>query len=263
MTKLKLKKAGKMKSRIGASLRIHIIVILGAIFIFIAPLIHIELPKTNSKVESFKQSYEPLFKEIEFRRKEIRKQYNEGIISGDQKITQDDLLENEEKEFLVKYENELTKVKDNSRVFGWLTLRQFFIGFGIRLPYLFFTLLIVYLIYKIDTKDKYLNRTFIFLKIALFTISFYLIIWSFWDKQDFPKGYYYTTALFLGFIASLIVISFLEYRRTLEMKLKSIVRMFFDVIYKDIPDNDFIKPEKEIEYRKMRIKITDKVVGNE
>jgi len=220
----KLKKAEKTKNRIGtASVSLHIIVILGAILIFIAPLVHIDFPITNSKVEAFKKSKKIIFEDFRRQKEEIRKNYNKGLITGEEKIAQDDLLTEKENTFLMQYQKELKTVIDKNRIFGWKTWKKFLIGFGVRLPYLFFTLMIVFFIQKLDTKDKYLKRTFTFTTIALFTTSFYQLIWVFWDKQDFPKGYYYVTALALGFIASLIAVSFLKYRKSLELKFKGVI----------------------------------------
>ena len=232
MTKFNLKKAEKTKNQIEVKNSTYFIVILGAILIFIAPLIHINLPEKNATVELFKEKNKEVFVNFKKERIKIRKDYDNKLISGDQKIAQDDLLERKEKEFLNSYQKELSIVKDNNRIFGWLTLRQFLVGFGVRLPYLFFTLLIVYLIQKINTEDKHLKRAFTFMQIALFTISFYLLIWVFWDMQDFPKGYYYATSLFLGFLASIASVSFLKYRKELEVKLKSAINRLIVFIIK-------------------------------
>ncbi len=224
--------------------KLHIVVIIGAILIFIAPLLHIDLPTKNKEVEVFKETYNSQFDEIKEQKVLIRKQYDSKKINGDQKIRKDDLLEKEEKELLIVYKVGLKEVVDKNRVFGWKTLKKFLIGFGVRIPYLFFTFIFIYLIKIINTQDKHLKRAFIFAQIALFTISFYLIIWSFWDKQDFPKGYYYTTALFLGFISSIATVSFLKYRTFIELKLKTIISTLIDFI---------VHSEKYMEDKKTKV----------
>ena len=232
MIKSNSKKAEKTKNQIETTINLHIVVILGAILIFIAPLLHIDLPTTNSKVDSFKVAYQEKFDAIKVKKALIRNQYDSKIITGDQKILNDDLLKVEEDRLQADYKIKLNDIINQNRVFGWKTLKKFLIGFGVRLPYLFFTLLIVYLIKLINTEDKYLKRTFTFVTISLFTISFYQLIWVFWDKQDFPKGYYYITALFLGFTASIIAVSFLKYRVTLETKFKNIINRLIVFIIK-------------------------------
>ena len=79
---------------------------------------------------------------------------------------------------------------------------------------------------------------------------------------DFPENWYMNIMRYIPILVSITLPLLFYHYQNIETKLKGIIKMFFDVIYKDIPDSDFIKPEKEKEYRKMRIKITDKVVGD-
>ncbi len=229
---------------------------IGAVLIFIAPIIHFNFPKKNAEIVSFEKK---LNNKILYFKEEIttlKQKYRDNVISAENYIIQ----LNEIEASILKQEQinqALLENKENdSRVLGWLTIRAFLIGFGIRLPYLFFSLLISYLIFKVNTEDKNLKLTFLFLQIACYTITLYELVWVFWHSQDYPLSAYKWIALYLSAFAATTVVYFISYRELLRMRLQKIVNALSRFIVIDARKH--IKPEEEKEYVNGYIKAIEK-----
>lgn len=255
----------KMKSLKGTN---NFLLIIGVMILFIAPLIHIEFDKKNHKVEAYKAKVnKQILKPIEESLKTLRLGYEQRKISAENYITNKDKLDLK----LLKAQQEYKKLveieKNKNRVFGWLTTRKFLIGFGIRFPYLLFSLIISYLISLINTKDKSLKRAFTFLQLALYTISGYVIIWCFWYSQDYPLSSYRFVAILLSALVSFLLYYFIRYTRVSlyakNYKLKHIIRMLFDFILVDSKQEDFIKEEKKAYYKQRSTELVKNALDNE
>ncbi len=255
----------KMKNQIGIR---NIFLIIGAILLFIAPFIHIEFSKKNSIVEKYKtETKKEIIIPIKNSIKELKQNYSKGNIVAENYILEYDKLSNELENAETKY-NKLVQIKkDEERILGWLTIRSFLVGFGIRLPYLLFSLIISYLISIINTKEKSLKRTFTLLQLTCYTISGYVIIWCFWYSQDYPLSSYRFVALAISALVSFSLYFFIKSRRdSLVQKLerlKHVIRNLFDFILMDSKEEDFVKEDKKVYYRDKSRELIKEALDNE
>lgn len=253
----------KTKKGIGKSI-IYVLLFIASVLLFTAPLAHMEFSKVNLTVKKEKKALKerlitPLEAKIAFNRVE----YDLNNISAINYIKQNDVLVNELKKAKKKYTNLSKTLVDKYRVFGWKTLRMFLIGFGIRLPFLLFSIIISFLILKINTNDSNLKRSFVFLQIASYTISFYVLVWCFWYSQDYPLSSYRWVVIGISVLASISTVYFIKYRKLLEHRYSQIIKGLFDFILSDLEDEDMIKEEKIPIYKEKSISLLKNALDNE
>ena len=172
--------------------------------IFIAPLVHIYFPKKNPDIEDYRADLQVSVIDLGNEITSIRSEYDQGLITANEYFNKyDNLIIDKEK---AESENRslLNDKVDSERVFGWKTIRIFLVGFGIRLPYLLFSIIISLLIARIRTRDINLSRTFFFLQTSCYSIATYELVWVFWDSQDYPIDTYR-----VAIIAMCVLVGFL------------------------------------------------------
>jgi len=236
----------RTKNQLGAKTIYHLIILIGAILIFIAPLVHVYISKDNPSVVAYKKELSLKEKKYDNELIELRKKYDKRLLSAEKFIIQNDNL----KALLtvqINKNNKLLKEKvDENRIFGWKTLRVFLVGFGIRLPYLLFSLIISFLIFKIKTDDKTLKKAFVYLQIGAYTTTFYNLAWCFWYSQDYPLETYRYAIIIVSALVATSVVYFISYRELFTMRLQKIVNALSR--FTIIDARKYIKPESEKEY---------------
>ncbi|WNH09994.1 hypothetical protein [Thalassobellus suaedae] len=252
MSKIYSKYQEKTKNQIRLSFKktlTYIICIIGAVLIFIAPLVHIKFSKTNPVVESYKQELHDNIASIDNDLKALRLQYYSG---NQEYFTQYDNLISKRNATEIANDKLINLKIDENRIFGWKTLRSFLIGFGVRLPYLLIAFLVSYLITKQKTEDIYLKHCYNLLQVSLYGISLYLIIWCFWPHQDYNITTYLFAVLALCILVSAMGVCFITYREIFKLRLQKMVDAFSLFIVKDAKKH--IKKGGEKEYIKSYLK---------
>ncbi|WP_281991556.1 hypothetical protein [Aquimarina aggregata] len=192
---------------------ISFFILVGAVIIFTAPLLHIGFPKTpdyqkrfEDKIDSFNEIKDAELcdlKEALSQKKISPLDYIEEIeLFGVNRRVETDLLN-----------YQLDNLIDNNRVFGFRSMRIFLIGFGIRLPYILFSFVILFFFLYSKKKLKtsiYLYRGVVVLYSISFFISFYLIIW-FLLPRDLPITAYHFLIGILALLGSILSIYFSKY----------------------------------------------------
>ncbi|WP_299242990.1 hypothetical protein [uncultured Aquimarina sp.] len=214
------------------NLILPIFILLGAVIIFTAPLLHIYFPKKQNNQIEFEAKINDFNEEKDLALCDLKRQFETDQISSYEYINLleafqiDKDVEND----LLDYE--LDKIVDNNRVFGFRSLRVFLIGFGIRLPYILFSAIILFFVLYSREKLKkniYLYNAVRFLYSIAFLISFYMTIW-FLLPRDLPVTAYHILIGFLATLSSVCSIFLLKYyysRKTdfhLSLKVRELVR---------------------------------------
>lgn len=249
----------RTKSQIEAKkLFFYVLITLGAVILFTAPLVHIEFSKKNALAEKekniiYKETIVPIQNAIANNRKE----YDDKHINAETYVAKLDKLSKKLNLSKKNYKEQSRLIANQYRFFGWKTKRAFLIGFGIRLPYIMFCLIISYLLTLLNSKDKNFIKAFNFFQISSYTISLYVIIWCFWHSQDYPLSAYRWTIISVCGLVSLAVVYFINYRFALSHRYTIIIRNLFDFIIIDTPKKHITK-EKEPEYDKD----VDKIIQN-
>ncbi|WP_394749581.1 hypothetical protein [Spongiimicrobium salis] len=245
-----MQKTRTKKSIKTSKIVLSIFIALGAVFIFAAPLVHIEMPKKNPVVESYKKELRSKVTVIDDEIIYTKSQYEEGKITGDQAYN---LIINElqpKRAKLIEDNDELIDNKiDEHRVFGWKTWRALANGWGIRLPYIFFAILISVFVFALNTKNKQLKISLFFLQMSTFTMAFYQQVYTFWPYRDLPLRAYRGTIIAVCILISLASIFFIRYLSNRSNRFKSIIRFLNGVLITDVPP--LVKDEKEYQEQVM------------
>ncbi len=213
----------------------------GAILIFIAPLSHIYFPKKNKKVVAYELNLNQKVADIDNQLADNFCDFENNFIEkGDYLLNLHQL--NNKKELTITFNDQaLQQFAKQHRVFGWSTLRVFLIGFGVRLPYLLLSVIISFLVSKINTRDKYLKNWFFWIQISCYTISFYFMFWVFWTSQDFPLKTYPLFFILFSLLASLATVSFITYKEIFRLKASKRIEKLIVLL---ITNNKYIESKK-------------------
>lgn len=88
-----------------------------------------------------------------------------------------------------------------------------------------------------------------------------LLKWS--GHKDLPKQFYYI-AMVIGGVLSVIILKYFQNALLLsEQKLRKIIAVLMDSLYKDLEEKNLINPWMKKEFKKHRIDVTNKVVDYE
>lgn len=215
--------------------------------IFIAPIAHIEFPKQNKSITEFKNELNREIEIIDLKLSDVRNKYDNERITAKEFIDKTDELRLQKISLSTNNALLIKEKVDIERVFGWKNLRIFLVGFGIRLPYLLFSVIISFLIFQFNTKNKNLQRVFFLLQILCYTISFYVLIWCFWYSQDFPLSTYRIVAFLLAFLLALSSIYGVRYISSNTINLKSKIKYVMNLMINKAVDKGHIKDEAKYE----------------
>lgn len=224
-----------------ANILLYIIIIIGAVLIFTAPFWHIDLPKEHREITTLRKDLESKEKLLANEILDLRNSYTNGHITAEDYIIRSDaknkaLTELKESNFAT-----VTKAIDERRILSWKSPRAFFLGFGIRLPYVLFSLIISLLILVRKDDSKHLNYAFSFLLVACWSISAYLMVWVFWDFQDYPlKTYRYAFILISILIGTACAFFISNYRMTFSI-LSSKIRYIMNLMIIKAVDKGHVK----------------------
>lgn len=206
------------------------IIICSMIVINIAPFIHIDFPKKSNEVIRIEQKISDFKSQSNLDLEKIRKQYDIKNITAEKYIEQLDSLTEIHSSTLLSLKSELKTTIDTNRVFGFRSIRTFLIGFGIRLPYLFFSFSILSLFLYSRNKLSQNKNLFIAVKIlynSSFLISFYLLAWFIIPRQDYsPKAYYLMIGLISitsSFISIYLTKHYLDFINRLKRKIQTLI----------------------------------------
>lgn len=192
---------------------IAILIIIGAVTIFIAPLLHIKFPKTPEYLARFKDKINLFEEQKDTELCDLKEKYIQGLITPKEYIEQTEQfqIDRQVKSSLLEYQIE--NLIDDNRVFGFRNTRIFLIGFGIRLPYILFsTIILFFFLYSRDRlkSNRYLYRSVQILYTISFLISFYMTIW-FLLPRDISLTWYHILIGTLSVLSTVFSIFIVKY----------------------------------------------------
>lgn len=192
---------------------ISILITIGAVIIFTAPLLHIKFPKTPEYQARFKDKINLFSEKKDKELCNLKEKYIQGLITPKEYIERTDLLQIDRQVQLGMLEYQLRNLIDENRIFGFRSTRIFLIGFGIRLPYILFsTIILFFFLYSRDRlkNNKYLYRSVQLLYTISFLISFYMTIW-FLLPRDMSVTWYHILIGTLSILSTAFSIFIVKY----------------------------------------------------
>ncbi len=249
-----------------------LVVLIGILVVFASrmPFIHKNYEYVNSihspEYKAHRATYKLILEKRDALSNSLLNALDEGSITKQDYVDKIRKAQEESTLALSVYGKEKNALRGSYKYNGFNAYYLFLLNIGTPIMGFIICLFFIYSIFNpINSKIKKLIFS-IYSSIFLFSSSYMILHALYADKiygEDFPDSWYVNIMTYLPIIIALTIPLLFYHFQTIETKMKRIIHMFFDVIYKDIPNNDFIKPEKEKEYIDLKIKITDKVVGNE
>ncbi|WP_281990557.1 hypothetical protein [Aquimarina aggregata] len=156
---------------------------------------------------------------------------------------------------------EVTLLKEKESFLGFLSFQHFLGEFGWSFG------LLIYSIFNLCI-SFFRNRKSIIGEVSLHSclafISIYFITWALQQYlPDYNKTVYVIYSVLITIFIVLSTHKLLKNKREYLEHLKISIHNFFHFLYRDVDKNDLIRPEKKVVFRKMRVDITNKTVGNE
>ncbi len=182
---------------------------IGAIVIFIAPLIHIDFPKKTRRIFLIEKSISKEKESFKLEYNNLKEDLKKGVIDHKSYVYRINQLIDCNNVKSIELKKKLENEIDKNRVFGFRSLRVFLIGFGIRLPYLLFSTAILFFYkysYRKLKRNYYLKISIILLYNISFLISFYMIIWFLIPRKDFSLQFYHLLIIIISILSTIFSI---------------------------------------------------------
>ena len=191
---------------------------------------------------------------------------DKGELTKEEFLTGYEKVHKESERSIYNYSEKKKELRDRYKYRGFINYSLFLFSIGTPIMALILCLLFFYVLANpITTPLKKLIFS-LYGSLFLFSAS-YMILHALFSQQayqgDFPKTWYKNIMRYVPVLVSFTLPLLFYHYQNIEQKLTGIIHTFFYAIYKDIPNEGFIKPEKEEAYIDFQIKITDKVVGND
>lgn len=233
---------------------IFAIAIIGAVLIASAPFVHMAFPKTNPEVSTVKKNLQDQENLLLSRIDKAFVDFSEDRLDKDEFISETLALKEELKSHREIQSKTIKVAQDENRVFGWLTTRKWLIGFGVRLPYLFYSILLSYLFFALIRSGQFVTRAqrnaFKLLQVASYGISFYFLFWVFWTSQDFPVSAYRWAFIIASAILGLATVEMIIHYGMFKTRLEKVVSALATFIIKDARPHLKEDAETQTEYIK-------------
>jgi predicted PurR-regulated permease PerM len=215
-------------------------IILGAIPFFIAPFIHIIMPKKSQEVKEYIKYVDNLKDEQKTSLENLKESSLANGISLQKYLNQESKLLNAHSFTNTKVEKKLLKLRQNQMAFGFRTMRVFLIGFGTRIVILFLAIILLFSFY---VQDEGIKKVIRYISYSFIGVGLYLNIWFLWDGHDYPQSYFYLAIglmTVIGLITTYLLVTKYE---SISTKLKGVINQLIVFI---------IKSEKYIENKSTR-----------
>ena len=252
-----MKKAEKKKNQtreIGGWV-IKLIIIIGAIPFFIAPFIHIVMPKKSKEVIEFVNHLNDIERQQAASLEKLKKNSLANGLSLQNYFLEESKLLDSFKIINAKNENEIRKLRESQTVFGFRTMRIFFIGFGTRIVILFLAIILLFSFY---IRDEELKKIVIYISYSFIGVGLYLNIWFIWDGSDFPQSFYYLAIglmTIIGLITTYLLVTRYE---SISSKLKGAINQLIVFIINS--DKYIDSKEKENKHFLDSMDVFEKIV---
>ncbi|PHS03513.1 MAG: hypothetical protein COA88_15700 [Kordia sp.] len=221
---------------------------------------HVFVPIKSTELTKITKEYKTLLKER-------KSQF--AILENAQQVNSTELnvhlsnYINANKQASLKFK-EVSQVKANDKVFHFRNLNAFLYQSSIFLVLFLASILLCISAKQIEIKEDqrvYKSIAFVFL-----TIACYYIAWVVYPANDLPY-YMYIFVLILTAILtsslSLIILNAITSKENTIQRYKNSIHSLFSFIYKDVYAKGYINKDKDIEYRKDRVRLTKEVLDNE
>ena len=223
--------------------------------------------KQSSELTAHKKTYQPLITQRDSTYFAIKKQ----LVTGEITIAEYDKIFDAAyygyKADNKAYNKTKKEIQKSDSVIGYTSFKNFLLGTGFLLS-LFITTLILF-----HSKIKELDhnkRVFHLLGYGAMVLnSSYWIVWSFLfnvnshGKYDFENWQYNTMLYVLPVFVAVGSFFLFKHQKTLEDKLAKMIGVFFRSYYEDLEKEGLVHPEKDKDFRRFRVKLTDEVTSYE
>ena len=215
----KLKKAEKTKNptREIGGWAIKLVIIIGAIPFFIAPFIHIVMPKKSKEVKEYVNYLNSIEKQQATSLEKLKKNSLAKGLSLQKYFLEESKLLDSYKSINTKNKKKFRELRESQTVFGFKTMRIFFIGFGTRIVILFLAIVLLLSFY---VRDKGLKNVLMYISYSFIGVGLYLNIWFLWDGHDYPQSFYYLAIGIMTVIGTIITYVLVTRYESISTKLK-------------------------------------------
>lgn len=98
---------------------------------------------------------------------------------------------------------------------------------------------------------------------VLILISFYFINWAVFRFEDYEKLRYVTYSLLTSSVIVFATDLLLRAKNKYMIHIEKSLRMMFTFLYKEAEEENLVNPDNKRNWRKKRVELTNKIIGNE
>lgn len=250
---------------------------MAVVFTIAFTFIHEYFPLKPEEQIEHKRVYKEIIKNRDDNFEALLTQLKNDEISKDQYIIDYIKIKKKSQSDGVKYKEDKKKLAKKYSYLGYTSIKFYLLGISLPVFGLLTSTLLLFLVvkevnYKYEGVNKFKQKFYITVCLTIMATWFYWICWSNLyltqdpsrtSSIDFTRETYNGILYALPIVFTIIMYYLFKYFKTIEEKFRTIIGMFYNSLYSDLPDNEFIRPEKDKEYQIYRSRLTEKAIKNE
>ena len=153
----------------------------------------------------------------------------------DKKSPQFDLLDAqlESKELTqANYEAAVEQLKESEKYFGFTNKRKFWYAIGKPIAMTYVSFMLLFLSGYVN--DPKVSGIANISGILFFSISMYFVVWTFWDRQDFPATAYFVSIGVISIASTFLALKYLKHQTMIYEYLIENIRKLTGFIQRDV-----------------------------
>ena len=153
----------------------------------------------------------------------------------DKKSPQFDLLDAqlESKELTqANYEAAVEQLKESEKYFGFTNKRKFWYAIGKPIAMTYVSFMLLFLSGYVN--DPKVSGIANISGVLFFSISMYFVVWTFWDRQDFPATAYFVSIGVISIASTFLALKYLKHQTMIYEYLIENIRKLTGFIQRDV-----------------------------
>lgn len=224
---------------------------------------------SSKELLNHKKKYKPMISNRDKGFSDLKNELLQNKISSSIFVLKYDSINANYHASLKSYNIKKRELLSKQKVLGYSSFKNLVLTVTSRL----FTLVIAFFYFSSKISQPYSSN---YKKIFYYTISSSILLtslyWFFWSliykvnsigEFDFEPWHQNTLMYVLPFIILISSYFIIKHFQLIEYRLSKMIERLFKGYYEDLENKDLINPNKELEYKKYRVELTEEVVKYE
>lgn len=147
----------------------------------------------------------------------------------------------------VDYESAVEQLKEFEKYFGFTNKRKFWYAIGKPIAMTYVSFMLLFLSGYVN--DPKVSGIANISGVLFFSISMYFVVWTFWDRQDFPATAYFVSIGVISIVSTFLALKYLKHQSMIYEYLIDNIKKLTGFIQRDVKTK-YVNESDRKEYTK-------------